>query len=340
MKDVLLDFLITERGVISSPKSDGRIEIPQNIIKTMGWNKHKTIFVKKIPSGLLLTDKDINTNMGKIVVSYGRVRIPFKILKSVGLNGKKINLTCEDGNVVIKASNTELRKNIIELLDGFCDHCEDRLKKVVNFILGNVEELTIKKEEFTPHKNATFCGSPLIIKTPKNNKKEPCLFLLDKNELVFRPIGMPFRFPGYYLKLKNELTLYRNFENFTSPNIFYLIPGIKVSTRSIGFLLINEQIYGNIVYIQGNEHTNFDRDLIFIYRPFSSAMYKVYRNPPLPNINENEINFAKQVCNDPKSFLEKIFRYIEQDDINLIAVNVPPLTQYTLENFKCKSKTN
>jgi hypothetical protein len=137
--------------------------------------------------------------------------------------------------------------------------------------------------------------------------------------------------------------------------MFYLIPGIKKTPclrnlgeqdlhpsgedLSAGFLLVNEQTYGGVAYTQrDHEYINRIRDLIFMYRPFSPAMYKVYKNPPCYDVNQDEIDYAKHICGDPIDFLEKTFRNFEQDDAGLVAVNPPPLTYYTLENFKCKPR--
>lgn len=381
MKDVLLDFLITERGIVSFPKSDGRIEVPQNMIKTIGWNKCKVIFIKKIPSGLLLTNissvRDII--IGKITVSCGRVRIPAKILRSVGLNNKNIILTCEDNCIIARANNVKLRRNIAELLDSFCDSCKCNLEKLVNVILNNVEEFKVEEKveeksieeissttknalpvistsaqkELKPNRNIVFNNKlPLIVETPET-EEEPYLLLLERhNQLIFRPVGMPCRFLGYFLGLKNELVLFRSYaDTFQNPDMFYLIPGMKkissfehqdyCSDRKLltGFLLVNERTYGGIAYAQkDNKHLNHIRDLIFMYKPFSPSMYKVYKNPPCYDLNQDEIDNARLICKDPIDFINKIFRTIEQEDASLIITNPPPLTFRTLENFKCKPK--
>jgi len=376
MKDVLLDFLITKRGIVSFPKSDGRIEIPQTIVKMMGWDKCNEIYIKKSPSGLLLTSTtSVRGLVGKVVVSCGRVRIPAKILRSSNLENKKIVLAIKQDYVIARSDNRKDKEEITELLNGFCSHCKQRLEQIVEFVLGNVtqepEEEPIKEvkepevveqvNNDTPFKiepeKEFFNGLPLIVKDAEDGV-EPFLFLLERDcQMVFRPIDMPYRFPGYWLNHKNELVLFKNYSSsFQKPGMFYLIPGIKrmpclnhfgdsdlhPSTKKLraGFLLVNEQTYGGIAYTQDSSalDAKYIRDLIFMYRPFSPAMYKVYKNPPCYDVNYDEIEHARHICDNPINFLDKTFRSFEQNDDGLIAMNPPPLSIHILEKFKCKPK--
>ena len=86
----------------SKPKSDGRVEVPKTIIKQIGWDNSKIIFISNNGDHLILSNNRTENIIGKTIVSYGRVRIPAGILRSTDLYRKELFFTIENNNLRVQ----------------------------------------------------------------------------------------------------------------------------------------------------------------------------------------------------------------------------------------------
>jgi len=309
MESILVNLLTSEHGIRVKPKRDGRVEVPQNLVKAVGWDKRQVVFISKEPGVLTLCGSRSNLTIGKTKVSKGRVRIPAGILKSVEFIRKPLVLS--------------LGKDYISA--RVC--CEDKIEDIKQ-VIGRIQQPDIEE-----------LSSILI---GKKEFVEPQLFLL-QDGLVVQPIRPPFKFFGYYLSTKE--VVYINPDETRKGDIFFLLPVIKFSQPQeaerfkLGFLLLNEYNYATTyktLHRARVDCRNPNRSLIFLYRPFTFGMWSVFINPPgdMPV----DIQKANNICKDPERFLRTFFRQFEKKDLGNIVWPPPSITKTTVERFKCRLK--
>lgn len=260
----------------------------------------KEIYVVVGKGEVLISD---DTSGIKFEIENECLVLPNVLLKQAKLNDRELVMVETNGTILLKANNVHLKKFAKEfpnLLD------EKQIDALMNILIGNVPDIMIDD----------------------NFEKEPTLFLLENKDFVFRPIGFPFKFFG-------------NFENgemvLNNSNTFYfLLPGLDKHNES-GFLLLTESLYSKILYVfklnktDGNQNTN--RDLMFHYTQFADGLFKVFLGP-IEDICEEYINKTQKICENPKDFLEKIFR----KENSTKGTYVSNVTKGALKKFNNKPK--
>ena len=280
--NVILDLLDTKYGTLLSPKKDGRIEVTQNIVKGTGFNKCSKAFVFEIPGGLLVSKKrKANLSLVRsLSLGEGRVRIPMGVLKQYNFLNKRMRALIADEDIIIRPDNS----NNIE-------KCKDIL-----------ENLSAKDKEDL---FALVLGEDLEVP-----EIEPSLFLLSKEPIVFRFVGLPIWFNASWVG--DEIVV-----DDKSDTKMFLLPGIigskTYSNSNIGFLLLSEVLVAEIKRSL-NRVNNENRDLIFVYRPYAEGFYSVHCNPPTM-LSEEKIKLAQKVCANVDRFLQKHFRKIDDTDV-------------------------
>jgi len=286
--------------IIVNPKKDGRVEIPQSIVKIMGWEFHNKLYAYKNKDELILSfeKKSFGELLGTLKVSNKRIRVPSTFLKKTGLKND-ISISCKLDSIILKIEYT----NIDEIAKKIADKLNDSQAIALLNVLKNrfPENISIKG------------SSPVRLFLPETT-----------NHLVFRPVDIPYRFSGYYL-LNNKIVYTNNINPTVKPDYFFLLPGIKrLKDRfyETGFLLVNERLYGRILFIlsKANLKTPVGRDLILWYDPIDVGpfgSFKVYTNPP-EALPEEIVNRAREDCSNPQSFLENNFNKFTYKVNNLI----------------------
>jgi hypothetical protein len=288
---IIENYLLTHWKVTVFSKSDGRVEIPQNIIKQVGWKDQKYIHVGFIPGKLYLSKTDafefgINY-LGEIKVSDRRVRIRSNFLRRCNFIHKPLNLVIADDYIILTLDNRNADSvgEIRDLIDGFS---EIQKKKFINIIMQD------------------FKVKPL----------SPELILLDeKKPLTFRQLGLPFRFSGFWSDRRNEIVLYNGKNRIPFTSVLYIIPGIEKMSNNqykIGYLLLDSFTYSELVALINLGHVKTDRDIIFCT---GVDYYKICNNPP-NDIDRSIINKTKGMFDDKEGFLNKCFN-TTNDDIEL-----------------------
>jgi len=280
--NVILDLLDTKYGTLLSPKKDGRLEITQNIVKSVGLNECSKVFIFEIPGGLLISrKKEMHLSLIRsLKLGEGRIRIPMGILKQYGFLDKKMRVIVADGNIVIRPDNSYNIEKCKDILENLSARDKENL---FTLVLGNRLEV------------------PEI---------EPSLFLLSKEPIVFRFVGLPIWFNASWVGDEIVIDEKSNIKLFLLPGII----GSKAFSHSnIGFLLLSETLVAEIKRSLGRVN-NENRDLIFVYRPYEEGFYSVHCNPPTV-VSEEKLELAKKICSNVDKFLQKNFRKIDDTDI-------------------------
>jgi hypothetical protein len=301
-RDILATYFIHQPGLILYPKADGRVEIPQFIVKGLEWDNISCVCVHMYPGELILSVKKnlckASELLGKINVTKGRIRIPLGFLKKSGFEKRPVVLGAgSDGSLIIRPDRSDVAEDIRKFIDN------------------NLSE------------NLTNDLASLLIGKPDDSgEASPILFLPAANSLCFRPIAAPYRFAGF--KLKNgELVTTSNHKSSYSRD-FYLIPGIKRSSGVFkpGFLLTSEHLF-SIINSKIVHPINYD--LIILNNGFD---FKVYRNP-VEVLSQDIIKESEQICSNPGEFIKKFFRKVDKFDWNkMVSGRYPTLVH--LENVK------
>lgn len=282
MMNVILDLLDTKYGTLLLPKKDGRLEITQNVVKGSGLNGCSNAFIFSIPGGLLISKRKKNnfSFVRSLGLGEGRVRIPMGLLKQYDFFNKKMRAVVADEDIILRPDNSNNIEKCKDILENLSAKDKENLFQLV---LGNKLEVP---------------------------KIEPSLFLLSKEPMVFRFVGLPIWFNGSWVG--DELVIDKN-----SDIKMFLLPGIvgskTYSDSNIGFLLLSEILVGEIKKSL-NRVNDENRDLIFVYRPYEEGFYSVHCNPPAI-VSEETIRLAKEVCSNVDGFLMNNFREIEDTDV-------------------------
>jgi len=318
-KKVVLDFLMTEYGTTTNPKSDSRVEIPQSFVRTMGWKKYKKLYASYDNGGEIYISTDAIFHKDdaiciEIVVHKGRVRLPAKFLKEVEMADAPLVLIEADNLAVVRLENSHNETEIKNLLNECL--LEDDIKRLANLIMGkdeaNDEMVLIPHTQF--HAKAAEIPSGEIARVPAKNTV-PSLILLDPDgSTVFRPTGSPYKFAAYWKD--KELILCNDMDKL-KPSKLYLIPGIQRVSRDegsfiFGFLLLDEIMFGKVCYriVQIADKTPIGTELIFIHNCNTFGMFKIYENPD-ETLQAGVMLKAKQMCSSPEQFLKQTFTIID-----------------------------
>jgi hypothetical protein len=352
--DIITELLLGY-GMSVLPKGDGRLEIPQHVVKMLGWSRKKELFFSLRAGFLVVSSRpQADTHIGKVAVNMGRARVPLNILKAAGMNGDALMLVITDGEEIVLRPFVVARdflKSLVAQLDSNIVASIAKILTVDRSVVYDgqapliVEQSHASKFTTSGDRKKTDELSPALpdIGEKSGEKDGPFLILPNISEcVVFRPVGLPFRFPGHWFHESCELVRMAFFS--TDATNFYLIPGIRrvkggrVGDKyRFGFLLLNTALYGRVSLIvraaQGKS-----RDLILMYQPLMSDSFAVYTNPP-EDIPEDVVKAAMDLCSDPEGFMKKTFReYDRNKDGGFFSTVSPALHAKRLEKFLCNPK--
>lgn len=266
MRETIKNLLIN-RGIPLSQGTDGRVEVPQFIIKAYNWDNQKEFFVYCKTGEILLYPEFLGESYdyaGKFKISNGRIRIPYGVIK----NKPKLLVCCATDNcIVLRPDNGEAN------IDGFINTLtESQINNLSNVLLGRLDAKLLLLNEGKPN--------------------------------LFRLVGKPIVFSGYYIANEKKIYLTNN-----KAENFYLLPGIlREGSNKMGFLLIGEEVFGSIKYVFERQKI-IERDnieLLFLYEKYKDGHFKVFTNPNSDFFND-DIETTKQVCSNPKKFLLEHF---------------------------------
>jgi hypothetical protein len=305
-REIIKSYLLRGQDLYFS-KSDGRIEIPRALIS---WEDIAYVFIYKTHDALLIYPNERGTIdlIGKTIMSAGRIRIPLSFLNKAGLNGHVFSITKEDNHLLIRPYNPQRSEDLNKFLDTLSS---TQTRMLSNFISGSSVDADME---------SSVQAEPVPI------------FLSDKN-MIFRTIGLPFRFYGFYAReLGGEILLYKT--GFT----FYAIPGIKRidGENTIGYLITNTTIYGNILAALEDskvKKSNTTIELLFICNGCYDI--KTYINP-LSNVFNKDIEIAKKLCSNSSDFINENFRELTTV-MSVLPLEPPILTEKNVRLWKNNS---
>lgn len=291
-KEIINNLLINKVGSILYPGQNGEIEVPVS-------TKEESVTISITCGEIIICQIDCFDT--RICVEDNKVVLPNVLLKQAKLNDKSLNIISNGEFISIRANNRNVNsvKGFVETLS------EDQVKFLSDILIGN--------------------DSGVVV----NEKIEPILFLLDHKNLIFRPIGLPFKFFGNYEN--NEFVLNN------SKNVFFILPGINRLTNEIGYLFITELQFAKILYIFNTNGVTkseyINRDLIFHYDPLADGLFKIFIGPE-EDIRKEQEDLTKEICNDSEQFIKNIFRKEENDK----SVFIRAITKNMLKVFNNKPK--
>jgi len=160
-KEILAN-LLASHGVQVFPKADGRIEIPQSLVRMIGWGRGQKVYISDKPGFLIVSKEKSKNNVRSIITTGGRARLPVGVLRNKGFEGKPLALSIEKDCIIARV---------------YCD--ADDILKTLSLDNHSIKSLT----------------NVLL------GENSPKLFLL-KNQTVVLPLRPPFRFPGYFLSTR------------------------------------------------------------------------------------------------------------------------------------------
>lgn len=336
-KDFIIEnYILTHSKTFAFPKADGRVEVPQQIVNQAGWKKEKYIHVGFVPGELYLSKtnnfESYVTYLGKMVINDGRIRIYAGYLKKCGFAGKSLSMVIANGHIIVRLDNTNPQSGveIKEFVRGLSDEQKDKLSGIIL--------QTFRQQEQPPKVKS---GDKLNLPKQKEPRKDgtkvynPELLLLDVGKpVVFTPVNMPVRFPGFWsTKHKEVVLLHKSVEKVpVAPTPLYVIPGIeKLSGGSfrVGYLLLDSKVYADLVHNIKIGRIKDNRDIIFWYDSPSFCKFKFFNNPPA-SLNPELVGQAKTMCSNPAVFLIDTFRTVYAcDDLD----EMPTLTKQVVRPY-------
>ena len=302
----LANILARRDGTVAYPKNDGRIEIPQGIVRLMGWKDGSTLFVWRVDGGLSLREIAPTDRCGfdKISISMGRARIPRSMLRMASMDAKIIVLAPDltSGSVYARPyilnRRTELETALRELEPKFLDHLHA-------ILTDSAEDSTEAPVETEPAKDVA----------------EPKLFLPDfKRPTVIRVIGQPFSFAAHWVSEPScgtkggAIAAHRRYEECPycdkkSPETMCLVPVVRrrYGKSEAGYLLTHLVLKNQIARaLKGGNPT--ECELTLIYSPYSDGSFKVFHNPTDGSVFPDEMTrIAQELCDNPDGFLASVF---------------------------------
>lgn len=302
-KNIIRGCLVAH-GFSLLPKGDGRVEIPQKLIQLLPWKATKEVYVFPSDGGLLVSaDPELDRSVGKITLNNGRVRLPYGILKELGLDKKALVASLgEDNTIFIKHDFYIHRLN--KPLNELPSELAVRFAQV---LMGQEDILEKEVVEENPEVN-------LILP----NTRRP---------ITFRPLQDPYRFRGHWNDLgDNGQIVIGGFSRHTS--VFYLIGGYEklgMGQVRAGYLLASDVLCDTLRLARqraldkglGNEI-----EWIIKFDPSIREEFRVFNTPSIAHEDEQKI--AKLFnAESNRDFLLKIFPQMKMEMISKITT--PPL---------------
>lgn len=287
------------------PKGDGRIEIPQGIVRLMGWKDKSVVSISMGEGCIFLADGDnvhVSNLLGRVVVSMERVRIPMSMLRRIDGGSRSPVVVSPNlrSSVLVVLPDVAGRKHKIEavLKDMGAGPCS----RLLSLLMGQQPES--QEEEGPAHP-----VEPAAPDAPAG----PRLFLPDfAAPDVVRIVGSPFSFQSHWVPMDKGGAIVPHVDfgcvcrGTKAPERLYLIPVIRRKNKlETGYLLVRDDLRAKIGRVlAGSNPTSFD--LIFCYKPFVDGMFEVYKNPPEP-LPPDVVEKAQEDCGDPNKFVAGTF---------------------------------
>lgn len=301
-RTIVRDYLMRgQQHFITKKKGDGRIEIPRLVIAEMGWDQEEVHVFGWPGSGEAISvnrtaDPGGGHYFGRIVISFGRIRIPLTMLNKAGFRGDLFSVGKEGRDRLVVRPYSHDRG---EELDRFVDTLEPlQMRMLSNFILGRSVDTDAEQV-------ASAAAKPL--------------FLVSRSNTVFKTIGPPFRFSGIYLFETGEIVDTTSNRMNVRGHTLYAVPGIRRANgnNDVGFLIVNDRTFGAIVgAVHNHGNTPPDVELLFMYDNRSDSMYRVFVHPPSDVFNDC-IESARRLCADPGAFISGHFRKLVAEPAHL-----------------------
>lgn len=312
--------LIGPQGTICHPKSDGRVEVPQLLIKQLGW-KNGTIYIKSLIGEITIYKKDAKENadnIWEVGMRDGRIRIPNGLIKLANLSNKSVNMFICNEHIVVRNS---IRSN--NALD-FINSLDEKQTRLLYSLFA--PEFDIDKVKIDDNEIINQAGKQVIKDIEEQEDKEvmdslgvdvdvPTLIMLDMTEpTVFRIVGGPFTFPAVYLEKKKQIVLASKGSSDHYIKQMYIIPGIQIKRKALiyGFLLVQEETFEEIRHKILENKKDFP-EIILFFDSFTRGGFRVYINPPT-DISNEYISNVQSICKEPLTFVKKMFEVEKRDD--------------------------
>lgn len=300
-KNIIRGCLNTH-GFSLLPKSDGRVEIPRKVIQLLPWKDVSEIYLFETYGGLVasLDPEYDTTNVGKIIINQGRVRLSYGSLKKVGLDYRELIASInEDASLLIRSGfvGTVLYRAISEIPDEVA-------LNIANALMG--QKFVNNKQEVTKEKAENY---KLILP----NTRKP---------IIFRPLCQPYRFAGCW----NDGEILIGGSSNTNSQ-FYLIGGLEqlgVGQTQPGYLLATDVLYDLLraARVRAEKHRMLgNMEWIIKFDPSIREEFRIFNSPVLNTISNKK---GKQLNNNYSSFLFESFRNISELS-GKVNISNPPL---------------
>lgn len=182
MKEIILRYFLPA-GYILNPKSDGRIEIPQAVVKHLGWNLLKEINYESDIGRICLFE---NESKASIKVADGRIRLSLNLLKKAEINNRELCLVINsDGFVIYPKLNFEGMIDFVSSLN------EVQVKNLSSILMGQ-EVKDDKAELILPDSPMVFkiTGGPYVFPAERDGKN---IFFKEGGEEFFLVPGIQIK---------------------------------------------------------------------------------------------------------------------------------------------------
>jgi hypothetical protein len=321
-KDTVRELLYTPGHVIS-PQNDGRLEIPQSVMRQLNdpvWDTCSEVSIIKTSGSLIIVPGQTDGETIATLIYSGRIRIPASVLKQADFEGKELSAATDSSKYIIlrvcwaehsdaldyvldKIPNDVLN-DLVSVLKGLIDfNTSEEAKPLSATKFSKLLGLDIKREE-VKYSKINGIDLPETKRTrlliPEDS---PTLVLPTyKTATTFRPAEKSMhRFQGYWLK-QNELVLEnKKVKLDRKPDDFYLIPGFHRTQGNYraGWLLVSKVVYGSIV--SKFRGVKWLSDLILLYDPCIREENRVFVNPPdEKTFSEEDLEIFKKPDNTTK----------------------------------------
>jgi hypothetical protein len=283
-------------GIVLYPKGDGRIEIPNAVVRLMGWRDKSKILIYRKPGCLVLSIDDCGVPISRVAVSMGRVRIPMSILKSVSMGRVSIIAAIDFPKSIVVRRNLEEPSRLADLEVILGEIGEDACARLMGILDGNHQGVETRLAEVHQEQCA-----------------KPRLFLMDsKRPTIVRVVGPPFAFQAHWVTDGSLGKLVAHSDGcelctLRAPERLSLVPVIRRAggLQTPGFLLAQEELRSKMArQLSGRNPVDFD--LILYFAPFQDGMCSVHKAPP-EAIPEDLVKSAQEVCSDPDRFVAESF---------------------------------
>lgn len=291
------------------PKGDGRVEIPQKLIQLLSWREAREVYLFETAGGLIVSpDPEYSNNLvGKVISNKGRVRVPYGVLKRVGMDKGELSASIDDQHtILIKScgwSNFKMKLALDSIPINLIAHMA---KTIMNDHEeeGDPEESQEKQQEERP-------------------KYQPEVIIPNtRRPINFRPVQNPYMFKGHW---HNGELVIGGFSRHSSS--FYLIGGYEKLGQGeikVGYLLATP-LLRELLRAARQRAVDLkisDGEWIIKFDPGIREEFRVFNLPCLPHPEEEEMKSLFDVQRGHE-FLTSTFRQMETEMIN--DITDPPL---------------